>query len=191
LLEALVDFARIDFTPERFKKVDLNLTLQAALQNLGAAVAESQAVITHEPLPSVRGEPSFLTQLFQNLIGNAIKYRHPSVAPQVRIFVRASSRCWSIGVQDNGIGFAQKNAEEIFQPFRRLHGRTEYPGSGLGLATCRRIVQKHGGEIRAEAVPGEGAIFIFTLPREKGDGTSAVAGAPVRILRSERGYSRS
>jgi signal transduction histidine kinase len=106
-----------------------------------------------------------LIQLFQNLIGNAIKYRVPTVRPDISIFVRDREGGWAIGVRDNGIGFPDDSAEVIFQPFRRLHSKSEYPGTGLGLATCRKIVEKHGGVIWAESAPGHGSTFFFTLSR--------------------------
>jgi two-component system, chemotaxis family, sensor kinase Cph1 len=105
-----------------------------------------------------------MVRLFQNLVGNALKYRKPGVVPTIHISSEQQADRWVIGVIDNGIGFDPTFAKEIFQPFKRLHGQREYPGSGVGLAICRRIVEGHGGEIWAESQPGEGATFHFSLP---------------------------
>jgi signal transduction histidine kinase len=119
-------------------------------------------VIEAGPLPQVRGEAGQLTQLFQNLLSNALKYRRADVQPHIKVVALARDGEWQITVADNGIGFEQKYAERIFGLFKRLH-RDEYPGTGVGLAICQRIVERHGGRIWAEGHPATGATFTFTL----------------------------
>jgi light-regulated signal transduction histidine kinase (bacteriophytochrome) len=109
-------------------------------------------------------DSSQLTQVFQNLLGNAIKYRAPGRKPEVRVDCESLERECLFSVKDNGVGFAPHYAELIFHPFKRLHGRAEYSGAGIGLAICKRIIEAHGGRIWAESLPGEGSTFFFTLP---------------------------
>ena len=142
--------------------------LSWALQNLRSAIGESGARISCDPLPVVRAEPSQLAQVFQNLVANAIKYRRTDQVPQIHIAVAPREREWIFSISDNGIGFKQEHAARIFQPFRRLHSQHEYPGTGIGLAICSKIVETHGGRIWAESSPGNGSIFRFTLPNHEG-----------------------
>jgi signal transduction histidine kinase len=137
------------------------------IRALNAAIGESGAEIGWEDLPVVQGDPERLTQLFQNLLSNAIRYRRESVPPVVRISALSDENFWRFRVTDNGQGFDPAHAEAVFEPFRRLHGRG-VSGSGLGLAICRRIVESHGGKIGAEPVPGRGSVFWFTLPGTTG-----------------------
>jgi signal transduction histidine kinase len=133
-------------------------------------VADTQGTVkVIDPLPDVDADAMQLHQLLQNLIGNALKYRQPEVPPEVRVSCVESPLGWTIRVEDNGIGFSPEQAVRIFAPFQRLHGRGEYEGTGMGLAICRRIVERHGGTIAAHGRPGEGAQFIVTLPRRAGD----------------------
>jgi light-regulated signal transduction histidine kinase (bacteriophytochrome) len=132
------------------------------LRNLEKSVAESNATIRVDPLPHVVGDEGLLTQLFQNLVGNAIKFRG-SAPPMVHCGATQKGDCWEFFVRDNGIGFDPLQAERVFQIFTRLHTREEYQGSGVGLAVCKKIVEVHGGTIRAEATPGHGSVFRFTL----------------------------
>jgi light-regulated signal transduction histidine kinase (bacteriophytochrome) len=119
-------------------------------------------------LPSVKADAMQLTRLFQNLIGNALKYCGPSV-PEIHISAENNGHAWTFSIRDNGIGFDPKYAERIFTIFQRLHTRREYAGTGIGLALCERIVQRHGGRIWAESEPGRGSIFCFTLPHNGGE----------------------
>ncbi len=114
-------------------------------------------------LPQVWGYPNKLSQLLQNLIGNSLKYRLPDKAPHVRVSARRGDGEWWVTVEDNGIGMEKIHLERIFEIFKRLHTRDEYPGSGIGLAICRRIVTQHGGRIWAESEPGQGSRFTFTI----------------------------
>ena len=129
---------------------------------------ESGLEIDREGLPEVDGDDIQLAQLFQNLIGNAIKFRKKDLPPRVRITAERKGDMWVIGVHDNGIGIEPRFSESIFQIFRRLHTRQEYEGSGMGLAICRKIVEHHGGHIRVESVAGEGSTFYLTLPVKGG-----------------------
>ena len=142
--------------------IDLGAVLQWSVGNLAQTIGETAAEITWDALPSVSGDFSKLTQLFQNVIGNALKYRSEE-PPRIHISCSRAGQEWLITVADNGVGFDPKYAETIFGVFRRLHGR-DVPGSGVGLAICRRIVEQHGGRIWAESEPGKGSRFYFTLP---------------------------
>jgi two-component system, chemotaxis family, sensor kinase Cph1 len=152
---------------ENLVTVDCNRLVERALANLEIPVRESGAVITHDSLPTVTAEELPLTLLFQNLIGNAIKYRRKDHAPRIRVSARHSAGAWTFSVTDNGIGIDAQFLETIFAPFKRLHGR-EYPGTGLGLAMSAKIVERYRGRIWAESTIGEGATFHFTLPVKAG-----------------------
>lgn len=166
LVNDLLAYSRVGRNELAFAPVDGEKVLEVALNNLRAAIAESSAEITHDPMPRVIGDAGQLTQLLQNLIGNAIKYRGEST-PRVHIDVARKDVDWVISVRDNGIGIDPMYAERIFLIFQRLHGRTEYSGTGIGLAICKKIVERHGGRIWVESAPGEGATFIFTIPVEE------------------------
>ena len=130
------------------------------------AIEESGAIIECGELPAVRGDATQLLQLFQNLLANAIKFHRPGEAPRVSLSAQARPEGWRFAVTDNGIGIAAEYFERIFALFQRLHGRTEYPGTGIGLALCKKIVERHGGRIGVESEPGRGSTFWFTLPRD-------------------------
>ena len=143
--------------------------VREALDNLQAALQESGAVVHYEALPTVSGDRTQLVQLFQNLIGNAIKFRGEKT-PVITVSANRSAAEWEFSVSDNGIGIAAEHAEAIFVIFQRLHTRAEYPGNGVGLAICKKIVEQHGGRISVESKAGEGASFKFTLPASPADG---------------------
>jgi PAS domain S-box-containing protein len=167
-MEALVRDLLVYARTSRFEKTaeptDANHAIQAALANLKGAIAESGAIIDFEPLPSLPVHPTQLEQLFQNLIGNAIKYRRPGVAPAVHIASKKLNAQWLFSVSDNGIGIPAQYKERIFGLFKRLHTNDSYSGTGIGLALCRRIVERHDGRIWVESKPEEGSNFYFTLP---------------------------
>ena len=146
------------------RPTNMDEALEIALQDLSGAIAESGATVSAAKLPIVNGDAGQLASLFQNLVGNAIKYASKGIPPHVNIrCAKDSAGDWLIQIEDNGIGIPQEYLELIFRPFKRLHGR-EIPGTGIGLALCRRIVESHGGRISVESHPGEGATFSFTLP---------------------------
>jgi PAS domain S-box-containing protein len=171
LIQDLLEYARAATEEERPASVSLDEDLEAALTHLTQAVEESSATITHDPMPIIEVDRGQMVRLFQNLIGNALKYRKPHEAPKIHVSAEQTHRDWLITIQDNGIGFDPQYASNIFAPFKRLHQAGEYPGTGVGLAICRRIVESHGGRIWAESKAGEGAAFRFTLP---------IAGRPPR-----------
>ena len=138
--------------------------LEEALANLSNKITETQARVTYDSLPDLRVSKIHLLQLFQNMIGNAIKYRRPEVPPEISIKAARTADKWTFEIVDNGLGFEPIYAERIFGIFKRLHGRDEYEGNGMGLAICTRIVNHYGGRIWAEGKLGAGANFRFTLP---------------------------
>jgi len=147
--------------PTDFERVFLE-----AIMNLKIAVEESGATVTHDKLPTVVADEMQMVQLFQNLIGNAIKFRS-HVSPQVHISARAEGNEWIFSVHDNGIGIDPQFFDRIFAIFQRLHGREEYPGTGIGLTVSKKIVERHGGRIWLESEPGKGTTFYFTIPVPK------------------------
>jgi signal transduction histidine kinase len=165
LIEDLLSYTRVASRPWTAKDTDLNLCLSQAWSDLELAVEQSGAVLETEPLPTLRADASQLRQLFVNLLGNSIKYRRPEIPPRIKVAWTALPGRVELRVSDNGIGFEQAKAEKIFELFQRLHGRSEYPGNGLGLAICRKVAERHGGSLRAMSRPGEGATFILDLPR--------------------------
>ncbi len=164
LIEGLLAYSRVATRGGRFKRVDLNRVFDEAASNLSAAIRESGAGVTRDELPEVTGEETQLLQLLQNLIGNGIKFRKPDVPPRVHVSARLQESEWLFEVRDNGIGIEKKYFDRVFQIFQRLHTREEYAGTGIGLAVCKRIVERHGGRIWVDSVPGEGTSFFFTVP---------------------------
>lgn len=162
LLNDLLAYSRVGTRSKPFVMVECDSVLSDALDNLKPAIEESGAIITHEPLPIVRGDEVQLTQLFQNLIANAVKF-HGHEPLQVHISAQLQDGDWVFAVRDNGIGIAPEQQERIFLIFQRLHHRSEYPGTGIGLALCKRIVERHGGRIWVESEVGKGAMFYFTI----------------------------
>jgi light-regulated signal transduction histidine kinase (bacteriophytochrome) len=146
--------------------VDAGEALRRALRTLEAAIAESNAVITIDDLPAVLADRGELVQLFQNLIGNAIKYRG-AAPPRIRVSAERWPDRIVIAVSDNGIGIAPEHHERVFGIFQRLHTREDYPGTGIGLAICRKIVERHDGRIWLQSRPGQGCTVCFTLPTER------------------------
>ncbi len=166
LVKDLLMYARTATEIGRPSSIALDEDLEAALTQLAQAIEESGATVTHDPLPTMQLDRGQMVRLFQNLVGNALKYRNPGQSPKIHVAAKQAGEEWIISVQDNGIGFDPKYAANIFAPFKRLHTAVEYPGTGVGLAICRRIVEAHGGRIWAESAPGKGATFRFTLPAE-------------------------
>jgi light-regulated signal transduction histidine kinase (bacteriophytochrome) len=163
LITDLLDYSRIGNKKE-LKQVDCNTVLNEVLQDLGTTLQETGAEISVDILPVISGYQTEIKQLFQNLIINAIKFRKKDTVPQVSISARKDTVYWTFTVRDNGIGIEKDHTERIFIIFQRLHTRTEYEGSGIGLAHCKKIVGLHGGDIWVESTPGEGAAFYFNIP---------------------------
>jgi signal transduction histidine kinase len=163
LIQDLLAFSRVGRAAAVAGPVNCNAAMDGVLLTLGPAIRESGATVTHAPLPEVWADASQITQVFQNLIGNAIKFRGTE-SPEVSVQAEKVGPDWLFSVSDNGIGIAPENAENIFIAFQRLHTRTEYPGNGIGLAICTKIIARNGGKIWVEANAGHGCIFKFTLP---------------------------
>jgi signal transduction histidine kinase len=163
LINDLLAYSRVTVQDKVFEAVDCNSVLEEVLSDLRVAVEESRAVVIRDPLPTVMADRVQLGQLFQNLIGNAIKF-HGKEAPQVYVSAERRPTEWLFSVRDNGVGLDPEYAERIFVIFQRLHNREEYPGTGIGLAICKKIVERHGGRIWVVSQTGQGATFHFTLP---------------------------
>lgn len=165
LIDDMLSFSRVAHNEVQFLPTDMEKILSFVLLNLKAAIAESGAEITHEALPVLKADPTQMTLLLQNLIANAIKFRG-NAKPKIHLSAQRQRDGWKIGVHDNGIGIAPEFAERIFGMFKRLHTREAYPGSGIGLAICKKIAERHGGRLWVESVPKQGSSFFFALPDE-------------------------
>jgi light-regulated signal transduction histidine kinase (bacteriophytochrome) len=165
LIEDLLAYSRVGTKGKDFKPVEVEGALRRATTNLRAAIGEAGASVSHDPLPTVPADETQLAQLFQNLIGNALKFRSAAV-PRVHVSVFEKPLEWEFGVRDNGIGIEAQYFERIFLVFQRLHNTGEYPGTGIGLAICKKVVERHGGRIWVDSKPGAGSVFHFTLPKE-------------------------
>ncbi|WP_226004034.1 PAS domain-containing sensor histidine kinase [Natrinema salinisoli] len=163
MIDGLLEFSRIDSQGDPFEPVDLDAVLEDVLTDLQMMIDQSDAEIAVDPLPEIRGDASQLRQLFQNLLSNAIEYSGDG-SPRVRVAAERTGGEWEISVADDGIGIDPDDQDRVFQVFQRLHSREEYDGTGIGLAICRRIVERHGGRIRVDSEPGEGTTFTFTIP---------------------------
>lgn len=165
LVQDILTLARARAGAGSFETVALSEAVAAAAEDAREALAREGGVLEVGPLPTVRGDPGQLQRLFANLLSNALKFRRPGVPPRIRVSASgAKGGPVEVEVADNGIGFEDVHARRIFEPFQRLHRRTDYDGSGLGLAVCASIAARHGGSVRARGVPGEGAVFTVTLP---------------------------
>jgi PAS domain S-box-containing protein len=162
LIDDLLAYARVGTRGRDFKNVECANVLDMAIENLAAAIQESGGVVTRDPLPTVKGDALQLVSLFQNLIGNALKFRRET-PPRIHVSAERNDRVWRFSIRDNGIGIDPQHYERIFRVFQRLHPRAEYPGTGIGLAISKRIVERHGGRIWVESVPGQGTTFSFCL----------------------------
>jgi len=165
LVQDLLQYSRLQHDHSRHEAVDLNVQLEHVLGNFTRLVEDTGAQIEAAPLPQVAGNPVQIQRLLANLIGNAIKYQQPGQVPVVTISATAAGKYWQVAVKDNGLGIDAQFTTQIFEPFRRLHTWDQYEGSGIGLAICRKIVERHGGRIWVESAAGEGACFSFTLPK--------------------------
>jgi len=163
LINDLLAYSRLGTRGAAFQQTDFEAIVKRALANLKQSIDETGAIVIHDPLPSLWADSTRIGQLFQNLIGNAIKYRGDA-PPRIHLAVERQGQEWVFSVRDNGIGFDPKHAERIFMMFQRLHTRDEYPGTGIGLTICKKIVERHGGRIWAESEPGRGSCFFFAIP---------------------------
>jgi signal transduction histidine kinase len=168
LIDALLRYSRIGREPTPIGRVDCNEVVDGILGNLASPIHERGTIIHREELPAVDSDPSQIGQLFQNLIGNAIKF-NDNPKPEVWIGAEPDGPFWRFHVRDNGIGIANRDAERIFVIFQRLHRDDRYPGTGIGLSICKKIVERHHGRIWVESEPGRGSTFYFTLPQRAGD----------------------
>ena len=180
LISGLLEYSRVGTRGKEPELTDSKAALEQAILDLHASIKESGVKITADDLPTVHVDPVQLAQLFQNLIGNAIKFRSDS-PPEIHISASRQANDWRFAVADNGIGIEPQYAERIFLIFQRLHTRKKYPGTGIGLAICKKIVERHGGKIWVESKPGRGSTFYFTVPDIKGDSRMNISEAnPLR-----------
>ena len=178
LINDLLAFSRLETTPFTFKKTSLQTILVEVIADLEARIQQTRGTVTVvDVLPTIYADPLAMRQLFQNILGNALKYHKPGTTPRVVVRARliehrraGESQLCEIAIEDNGIGFDEKYLDRIFTIFQRLHGKNEYEGTGIGLALCRKIVQRHGGSITAHSAPGQGATFIVRLPATQDSG---------------------
>jgi PAS domain S-box-containing protein len=174
LIDDLLEFSRISSTRQPFVTVDLNTVAREVLQDLQARLRDTSGEVELGILPTVASDPTQMRQLLQNLIGNALKFHRPNVPPRIRVTAEVIDGVCHLAVADNGIGFDEKYLSRVFTIFQRLHGRGVYEGTGIGLAICRKIVERHGGAITARSKPGEGSTFSWTIPMvQKVWGTNA------------------
>jgi chemotaxis family two-component system sensor kinase Cph1 len=168
LIQDLLAFSRVGRADAACASVDCNAVVEEVRKSLASAIQESSAIVAHADLPAIWGDRTQMAQVFQNLIGNGIKFRGKE-PPEIFVHAEKAGQHWLFSVKDNGIGIAPEYAENIFVVFQRLHARTEYPGNGIGLAICKKIVQRSGGRIWVESQAGSGSTFKFTLPVQASD----------------------
>jgi light-regulated signal transduction histidine kinase (bacteriophytochrome) len=164
LINDLLTYSRVGTRELQLETVDTTQVVDQVVSDLAAAIQDSNASVIRGDMPMVRGDPIQLRQLFQNLIANGIKFHRRDEAPHVQVSATREHGIWTFRVSDNGIGIEPQYQERIFALFQRLHSRAEYPGTGIGLAISRKIIERHGGQIRVESAPGRGTTFLFTLP---------------------------
>ena len=173
LIDGLLQYSRVGTKGHPFEPVPLDEVVADVVSDLETRIEQSGGRVEVGPLPVIEADKLQMRQLFQNLIGNALKFRKPDQPPVVRVVCRPGTNgCAEITVADNGIGFEEQYRERIFQLFQRLHGRDEYEGTGIGLSVCQKIAERHGGQLTAQSVPGEGSAFIVTLPVHHEEGGS-------------------
>jgi len=163
MITDLLDYTRAGGRELTVAPVDCGALLARTLADLQATIEENGATITHDSLPTVTGDAASLGLVLQNLIGNALKFRNQA-PPRVHVSADHQDHHWQFSVRDNGIGIEPTHADRIFQVFKRLHTVEEYQGTGIGLAICKRVIERHGGRIWVESMPGHGSTFYFTLP---------------------------
>jgi signal transduction histidine kinase len=168
LIEALLSLSRVTTKKQETELIDLAPLVSEVLGDLEVRIQSSGGRVTVGELPRIEGDAVQMRQVFQNLIGNALKFHKPGEPPVVQVYaLRRSPGQTEIYIEDNGIGFDNKDASRVFLPFHRLHGRSEYEGTGIGLTICHKIVERHGGTIHAESTPGKGSRFVLALPTQE------------------------
>jgi hypothetical protein len=167
LITDLLTFSRLSTEGRTFVSTDLGALLKDTLRNMQFSIRTAKAAVTCDPLPTLPVDATQIVQLFQNLIANALKF-HSERPLQIHLVAQLQDGRWVFSVRDNGIGIEPQYSERIFQVFQRLHTRRKYPGTGIGLAICKRIVERHGGTIWVESQPGQGSIFYFSVPSGSG-----------------------
>jgi PAS domain S-box-containing protein len=169
LIDDLLAFSRVSSKAKPFAPVDLSQVAREVVGDLEVSIEQTGAKVTLGALPTLKADPTQMRQLLQNLLGNALKFRQDRVAPVISVegTVDTAARRCELRVQDNGVGFDEKYLDRLFNLFQRLHGQGKYAGTGIGLAICRKIVERHGGAITARSAPGQGATFVITLPLEQ------------------------
>jgi PAS domain S-box-containing protein len=165
MLDGLLEYARVNYTGQPFVEYDLGRLAQEVLNDMEYTLMQTGGRVQVGEMPTLRLDPQQMYRLFQNLIANSLKFHRPDAPPELVITAEEQDHLVTLRFQDNGVGFEERFRERLFQPFSRLHGRSQFEGSGMGLAICRKIVERHGGEIDAEGRPGEGATFVVTLPK--------------------------
>ena len=168
LLHDLLEYSRVGTRGKPFSPVNCEHVVEQAMANLKIAIKECSASVSYDTLPTVIGDEGQLVRLFQNLIGNALKFRQDE-APQVQITAQRRNNIVTFSIKDNGIGIDPQHSQSIFEIFRRLHTREEYPGTGMGLAICKKIVERHGGHISVQSQPGQGSTFYFSVDTAGGE----------------------
>jgi len=166
LINDLLAYSRVGTRGHDFAATDVGAIVRQVIVTLRPVIEETGAEITSDEMPTVKADPGQLVQLFQNLLANALKFRRPDTHPRIHFGARRVDHGWEFTVRDNGIGIETEYADRIFVIFQRLHSRAEYPGTGIGLAICKKIVERHGGRIRMESSPGNGTMFVFDIPDE-------------------------
>jgi light-regulated signal transduction histidine kinase (bacteriophytochrome) len=165
MLDGMLAYARITSQGQPFTQIDLLQVVGEVLSDLEARLVQTGGQVEVDPLPTIEADPLQMRQLFQNLLGNALKFHRPETPPRVRISGSPpGEKTITLAIADNGIGFEEQEAAQLFQPFHRLHGKSEYEGTGMGLAICRKIVERHGGSIHVNSQPGQGTTFHVTFP---------------------------
>jgi light-regulated signal transduction histidine kinase (bacteriophytochrome) len=167
MIDGLLEYSRVETRGDPFEPVDLDTVVESVRADLQVKIVESDAEITTATLPTVEGDREQLRQVFQNLLENAVEYSGDE-PPVVHVDARRDGDEWVVSVADEGIGIAPEDADRVFEVFQRLHSREQYAGTGIGLALCERIVERHDGEIWVESEPGEGSTFYVTLPATGG-----------------------
>jgi light-regulated signal transduction histidine kinase (bacteriophytochrome) len=168
LIDDLLAFSRLNTQAKELESVELENVIDDVLSNLSVTIKENKACITYDPLPTVNADKTQMMQVFQNLIANAIKFQG-SNPPKIHISAHKDEKEWKFAVTDNGIGIDPEYQKQIFEVFKRLHTREEYPGSGIGLSVSQKIIRRHGGNIWVESELGKGSTFYFTIPHSIND----------------------